>query len=115
MSTELNGIGWGSLPRPVRLLVPIGVVAVTALGARAVLDSGTEPVPPIERAAADGSTILVADTAFPREAVELLWLQGRTTGPAGEGHRTVLSGAGNLLVVDEDLRVRQARLHIGAR
>ncbi len=115
MSTELNGIGWGSLPRPVRLLVPIGVVAVTALGARAVLDSGTEPVPPIERAAADGSTILVADTAFPREAVELLWLQGRTTGPAGEGHRTVLSGAGNLLVVDEDLRVRQPRLHIGAR
>ncbi len=115
MSRELNGIGWGSLPRPVRLLVPIGVVAVAALGARAVLGPGAEPVPPIEHAAADGSTILVADTAFPREAVELLWLQGRTAGPAGDGHRTVLSGAGNVLVVDEDLRVRQPRLHIGAR
>lgn len=112
---ELNGTGWGNLPRPVRSLVPIGVVAVAALGARAVLGSGGQPAPPIERAAEDGSSVLVADTTFPREAVDLLWLQGRASGPAGEGHRAVLSGAGNVLVVDRDLRVRQPRLHIGAR
>ena len=115
MSTESNRIGWGNLPRLVRLLAPIGVVAVAAIGARTVLWPGGEPAPLIEYAAADGSTVLVADTAFPREAVELLWLQGRTAGPAGEGHRAVLSGAGNVLVVDEDLRVRQPRLHVGAR
>jgi len=115
VSTESRRAGWGSLPRPVRLLAPIGLVVVAALGARAVLGPGAEPAPLIEYLAADGSTVLAVDTAFPGEAVALLWLQGRTAGPAGEGYRTVLSGAGNVLVVDQDLRVRQPRLHVGVR
>ncbi len=107
--------GGGSLPRPVRLLAPIGLIAVAALGARAVLGSGAEPAPLVEYSAEDGSKVLVADTTFPSEAVELLWLQGRTADPAGEGYRAVLSGTGNILVVDQDLRVRQPRLNVGAR
>ncbi len=108
-------MGRARVARSARLLVILGSAFGTGLLAWSVMRHEPGPRPPIITIAADGATVMVVDTGFPREAVDLLWLQGRTAQPAAGSQRSVLGGAGNVLLFDRDLRLRQPRLHLGAR
>ncbi len=113
------------LLRPALIAMALVGVAGVGYAARGLL-AGPEPrrlLPPLvgERGHAGGAPIptaapaLVADTTFPVEPVELLWLQGRLAQRAGPGLRSVFDGSGRLIVVDRDLRFTQPRLQLGGR
>ena len=108
-------MGRAGVARSARLLVILGSAFGIGVLARSVVPHEPEPRPPVITVADDGASVITVDTSFPAEAVDLLWLQGRTAQPATGHQRSVLGGAGNVLLFDRNLRLRQPRLHLGAQ
>jgi thiol-disulfide isomerase/thioredoxin len=91
-------------------------VAGIGFTARAILRGGAEPLPPITIEGVGGTPArLVADTTFPVERAELLWLDGRMAQRGSSGTRAVFDASGRLLTVDDRLRLTLPKLRLEGR
>lgn len=109
------GTGRGFL-RPAVLGLAFLAVAGIGFTARGLLLDRAEPLPPITIAGVDDAPArLVADTVFPAERAELLWLEGRVAQRAGPGSRSVFDPSGRLMAVDDRLRLRLPKLQLEGR
>lgn len=105
-----------SLLRPALFGTAFLAVAGIGLTVRGILHGGAEPLPPITiESVGDTPARLVADTTFPVDRAELLWLDGRMAQRARSGTRSVFDASGRLMMVDDRLRLSLPRLQLEGR
>ncbi len=106
--------GAGRILRPVLVLLGGVGIALASSGLRRPAPEPSRGPVSIPNPGGKRPERLLPDTIPPRRDVRLLWLEGRSAQPTGDG-AIVLDGAGGVLSIDARLRIRRVRVELEGR